>query len=148
MPNQKNCELAVKFTHELGEFASMHEISERETEVFLLLLNGVTTSSDIGAHLSLSPNTVSNHLKSILTKTSTHSKTEAVAAYAQHCTAKLQSIKFFAKRPLVLVIDDDEDFCYLAREELEKRGIRALTETDPFKARAVMVSTRPRCNHQ
>ena len=55
-------------------------LTERELQVFAQLATG-HTNHQIGAELGLSPNTVSNHIKSILTKLHLHNRIQA-AAYA------------------------------------------------------------------
>lgn len=55
-------------------------LSRREVQVLQLLAAG-KSNREIAAHLFLSPNTVANHVRSILTKTRTANRTEA-AGYA------------------------------------------------------------------
>jgi DNA-binding NarL/FixJ family response regulator len=54
------------------------ELSARETEVLVLLADGVSTER-IGETLFLSRNTVRAHVQRVITKLGTHSKLEAVA---------------------------------------------------------------------
>ena len=56
-------------------------LTQREVEVLRLIAVG-KSNRDIANALFVSPNTVANHVRSILTKTSTANRTEA-AAYAR-----------------------------------------------------------------
>jgi len=53
-------------------------VTVRESQILDLVKNGKTTE-DIALHLSLSPNTVRNHVKNILKKLDAKSRTQAVA---------------------------------------------------------------------
>jgi DNA-binding NarL/FixJ family response regulator len=56
-------------------------LTQREVEVLRLIAIG-KSNRDIANMLFVSPNTVANHVRSILTKTNTANRTEA-AAYAR-----------------------------------------------------------------
>jgi predicted ATPase/DNA-binding CsgD family transcriptional regulator len=58
-------------------------LSKRERDVLRLLVEG-QTSQEIGAALSISPNTVNNHVTSILNKLGLDSRTAAVAYAVRH----------------------------------------------------------------
>ena len=94
---------------ELQEFSKLNQFSRRESDIFRLLANRVTTSDQIGKVLGLSPNTVSNHFKNLLQKSETNSKTELLALFTEFCLEKLNP--WFSNsdlKPLQVVMADDE----------------------------------------
>jgi DNA-binding NarL/FixJ family response regulator len=60
-----------------------HGLTEREVEVLRLIATG-KSNHDIAEALFVSPNTVANHVRSILTKTNTANRTEAAAHALRH----------------------------------------------------------------
>jgi DNA-binding NarL/FixJ family response regulator len=58
-------------------------LTPREVEVLRLIASG-KSNHDIAAALFVSPNTVANHVRSILTKTETANRTEAAAYPLRH----------------------------------------------------------------
>lgn len=66
---------------QLVTFAEQNKLTERETEVFVLLANNVVSSADLGKELGVSHHTISNHLKNIFHKTNTGNKAELLAAF-------------------------------------------------------------------
>jgi predicted ATPase/DNA-binding CsgD family transcriptional regulator len=65
-----------------GDASSLPDgLTERELEILKLLARG-KSNRDIGEALFITPNTVANHVKNILSKTATSNRTEA-AAYAR-----------------------------------------------------------------
>jgi DNA-binding CsgD family transcriptional regulator len=75
---------------EVKEFASIHGLTPRETEVFLCLTLKIIQFKDIAIHLNLSPSTVNNHLKSVFEKTRTQSKSELLADFLQYIFNQLK----------------------------------------------------------
>lgn len=61
------------------DFIENYGLTPRETEVFDLLMKGLSRD-EIALELSISPATVKNHTRSILSKTDTHSVRELMAA--------------------------------------------------------------------
>ena len=68
-------------TTQLATFAETNKLTERETEVFVLLANKIVSSVDLGKELGVSHHTISNHLKNIFQKTNTGNKAELLAAF-------------------------------------------------------------------
>ena len=127
---------------EIEEFASSFGLSPREKEVFDLLANKVVHFKDIAQRLKLSPSTVNNHFKSIFDKTRTNSKSELLAAFLRHVLTKLNHCQPLARKPQVLVIDDEPGICEIIVEELTQRGIRAYGYSDPDDALKALASMK------
>ncbi len=120
-------DLEQNLTTEIKDFIAEFSLSQREGHVFLLLVNRITTSEDIGEALGLSPNTVSNHLKSILSKTSTSSKTELLSAFIMYSLKRLDQAKLFTKKTKVLIVDDEPEVGEVLADHLSSRGLECLT---------------------
>lgn len=127
---------------EADEFASSFSLSPREKEVFGLLTNKVVHFKDIAQNLKLSPSTVNNHFKNIFEKTGTNSKSELLAAFLKHVLTKLNHCQPFARKPQVLVIDDEPGICEIIVEELTQRGIKAYGISDPIEALRALASMK------
>lgn len=69
----------------VGEFASEHGLSPREQEVLRLLVEGHDTKG-MAEHLGISHHTVRDHLKHVLRKTSSRSRSELLSAIASAST--------------------------------------------------------------
>ncbi|RZA08442.1 MAG: helix-turn-helix transcriptional regulator, partial [Proteobacteria bacterium] len=61
------------------QYAKGFHLTERETEVFYHLVNRIVSPAELGKKLEISLHTVNNHLKKILEKTNSDSKTELLA---------------------------------------------------------------------
>jgi DNA-binding NarL/FixJ family response regulator/Tfp pilus assembly protein PilZ len=105
-------------------FADNNQLSARESDVLAALLARVTSNEDIAEMLELSPNTVSNHLKSIYSKTETLNKTELMSFFANCCLNHLDKAKRYSKIPRVLIVDDEEDIIDLFQEGLSRHGLK------------------------
>lgn len=119
---------------EVRNFSSQYRFSERETEVFMSLVDKFTTAEAIGLRLGVSPNTVSNHFKNILRKTGTPNKSALLSMYLIHIIKQLRHCKMFERRPRVLVVDDEPDICEILKEDLESRGVIVHAYSDPRQA--------------
>ncbi len=60
-----------------------HDLTEREREVLVLMIDGLN-NREIGEKLIISSSTVKNHVSSILSKLGTSSRTQAVALAVEH----------------------------------------------------------------
>lgn len=66
---------------EVSKFSQKFSLSEREREVFGLLVSRITHSEEIANKLKVSRNTIRNHFQNIFHKTQTGSKTELLAGF-------------------------------------------------------------------
>ncbi|HVK62685.1 MAG TPA: LuxR C-terminal-related transcriptional regulator [Bdellovibrionales bacterium] len=64
---------------EIKSFCTQSTLTPRESEIVLLLAEGVVRIKDIAEKLRLSPNTVNNHVNNVFAKTGTRSKSELLA---------------------------------------------------------------------
>lgn len=119
---------------EVRNFATQFRFSEREIQVFMSLIDKVTTAEAIGQRLGVSPNTISNHFKNILRKTGTTNKSSLLSMFLIHIIKQLRHCKMFERRPRVLVLDDEPDICEILHEDLTARGVVVHSFTDPLKA--------------
>jgi FixJ family two-component response regulator/Tfp pilus assembly protein PilZ len=127
---------------EIDEFASSYGLSPREKEVMGLLAHKIVHFKDIAQHLKLSPSTVNNHFKSIFGKTSTKSKSELLGTFLRHVMTKLDHYKPLARKPQVLVIDDEPGIRDFLVEELTLRGMKVYGFTDPAEAISSLASIK------
>lgn len=63
----------------IDEFASLYQLSPRESEVLRLLVQGFDTAG-LAERLGISPHTVRDHLKNVFRKTSNRSRSELLSA--------------------------------------------------------------------
>ena len=108
-------------------FVETNNLSVRESDVLAALLARITSNEEIAEVLELSPNTVSNHLKSIYSKTQTLNKTELMCFFANCCLNHLDVAKRFSKVPRVLVVDDEVDILDIFQEGLSHHGLEVDT---------------------
>lgn len=132
--------MEMKF--EIDEFASSHGLSPREKEVMGLLAHKVVHFKDIAERLGLSPSTVNNHFKSIFGKTSTKSKSELLGMFLRHIMTKFNEVRPLARKPNVLVIDDEPGIRDFLVEELSLRGMKVYGFTDPAEAISSLASIK------
>lgn len=128
----------VALDQEIIEFTQQTNLSPRESEVFRLLLSGVTTAEQMGRILKISPHTVNNHLQNIFDKTRTPNKTEVVALFVRRLLEHLKHARMFMRQPRVLVVDDEPDIVETIRAYLTQRGVKVLPYTDSMAALAAV----------
>lgn len=116
--------VAIAKTFEIKEFINQHNISDRESDVFLLLANGITTTNEISEQLGLSPNTISNHLNSLLGKTQAKNKAELLAKFLKMHAKKLEETQLLSRRPRLMVISENTEVCKNIQENLSTRGFQ------------------------
>jgi DNA-binding NarL/FixJ family response regulator len=113
---------------ELREFTTRFRLSEREQEVLCLLVQGYTSSESISRMLEISPNTTNNHVKAILDKTGTSSKTELLAAFLKSLLLSYTSYRLLMKKPRVLLIGNAAEQNAALGEKLRLLGIEVFAE--------------------
>lgn len=107
---QANTTLAA----ELRDFAARWHLTPRETEILNLIARGVVRIKDIAEQLTLSPNTVNNHINSIFTKTQTRSKSQLLAIILDHISQRAERFRLFGRTPSLI---------YLGAETSETQGV-------------------------
>lgn len=117
---------------ELGQFSVQYHLSDRERDVFSLLLGQTVTTDKMASKLGLSPNTVSNHIKSILRKVGVAGKAELVVLFTRYLALSTAQQNMFLRNPRVVVVDDEVEFCDILRENFSSRGIDVKATSDPF----------------
>jgi DNA-binding NarL/FixJ family response regulator len=124
--------MALKSLVEL--YSRNFQLTDRESEVFYQLVNRVVAPADIGKKLSISLHTVNNHLKKILEKTNSDSKTELLADFLLFLEKqKLQNGQALTP-PRVLLLDDESDLTKMLQHFFQLRNIESYTFNDPIKA--------------
>ena len=91
---------------ETKTFCRSFKLTPRETDVVDVLVNGTVRIKDVADHLRLSPNTVNNHVNSILLKTKTRSKTELLSILLNRMAEELLQCRLMAKTPRLVILSD------------------------------------------
>ena len=92
---------------ETTNFAQGFRLTPRESEIVVVLAEGVTRIKDIAQRLKLSPNTVNNHVNSIFMKTKARSKSQLLAMLLGRLSVELQSSRLFRQSPRVALLSSD-----------------------------------------
>ena len=92
---------------EIKTFCEGFRLTPRETEIVTVMAEGAVRIRDIAGHLSLSPNTVNNHVNSIFTKTKTRSKSQLLASLLSRIADELESARRFRRQPKIFFISQD-----------------------------------------
>ncbi|MCO5142187.1 MAG: response regulator [Oligoflexia bacterium] len=116
------------------QYAQKFQLTERENDVLFQLTNRNVSPQDIGKALNISLHTVNNHLKKILEKTNSDSKTELLADFLLFLEQQKFQIESVEKKPKVLILDDESDLTELLAEYLKTKGIICYREHDPLAA--------------
>lgn len=116
------------------QYAKNFHLTDRETEVFYHLVNRVVSPAELGKKLDISLHTVNNHLKKILEKTHSDSKTELLADFLLFLEKQKLQNEVPAVRPRVLILDDESDLTSILQQFFQMRGIESYTYNDPVTA--------------
>lgn len=116
------------------QYAKNFHLTERETEVFFHLANRIVSPVELGKKLEISLHTVNNHLKKILEKTRSDSKTELLADFLLFLEKQKLQNDVPALRPRVLILDDETDLTAILQQFFQMRGIESYTYNDPVAA--------------
>jgi len=116
------------------QYARSFHLTEREMEVLYHLVNRTVSPAELGKKLSISLHTVNNHLKKILEKTRSDSKTELLADFLLFLEKQKNQSEPPAPRPRVLILDDEADLTKMLQHFFQLRNIESVTYNDPFAA--------------
>lgn len=103
-------------------------------EVLYHLVNRTVSPAELGKKLSISLHTVNNHLKKILEKTNSDSKTELLADFLLFLEKQKLSAEVPMVRPRVLILDDETDLTKMLQHFFQSRNIESYTYNDPVQA--------------
>ena len=67
--------------HATERFARDHRLTQRESDIFSLLVDGVGSASGLARALKISENTINNHFKNLYRRTDTNSRTELMSLF-------------------------------------------------------------------
>ncbi len=118
----------------VDHYAKNFHLTERETEVFFHLVNRIVIPAELGKKLNISLHTVNNHLKKILEKTKSDSKTELLADFLLFLEKQKMEPSLPSVKPRVLILDDENDLTKMLQQFFHLRNIDAHTFNDPFAA--------------
>lgn len=116
------------------QYAKNFHLTERETEVFFHLVNRIVSPAELGKKLSISLHTVNNHLKKILEKINSDSKTELLADFLLFIEKQKISPDLPTIKPRVLILDDETDLTKMLQHFFHLRNIESHTFNDPLLA--------------
>lgn len=116
---------------EIHNWSREFRLSDREVQIMGLMVSGHVSAEEIGKQLGVSPHTVKNHIKNMLTKTGFGQKAELLAAFTRKLLKRSTDYRLMSKRPRVLVVDDEPDICSVVEQDLTDRGMRVFTCTNP-----------------
>jgi FixJ family two-component response regulator len=116
------------------QYARNFHLTEREMEVFYHLVNRTVNPAELGKKLSISLHTVNNHLKKILEKTHSDSKTELLADFLMFLEKQKMAVGQSEMRPRVLILDDESELTKMLQNFFQLRNIDSYTYNDPEKA--------------
>jgi len=119
---------------EISLFSSEYSLSEREQDILSILVTRASSTENIARQLKISHNTVNNHLKKIMEKTQCTSKTALVSSFCKFIYKRLSHLRFFARKPRVLIVDDEDEILELLQEHLDEFGFKVYTESEATKA--------------
>jgi FixJ family two-component response regulator len=116
------------------QYARSFHLTEREMEVLYHLVNRIVNPAELGKKLGISLHTVNNHLKKILEKTNSDSKTELLADFLLFLEKQKMSSEAPMVRPRVLILDDETELTKMLQHFFQSRNIESHTFNDPVQA--------------
>ncbi len=114
---------------EIKEFCKRSHLTPRESDILKILVEGTVRIKDVAARLSLSPNTINNHVNSIFTKTRTTSKSQLLAGFLNSVAEELQRARFMRQTPQVLLLASQPERFKGVAETLRSNGFFVCFET-------------------
>jgi FixJ family two-component response regulator len=124
----------VALKNYVEQYARSFHLTEREMEVLYHLVNRTVSPAELGKKLSISLHTVNNHLKKILEKTNSDSKTELLADFLLFLDKQKNASDVPMVRPRVLILDDETDLTKMLQHFFQSRNIESHTFNDPVLA--------------
>ncbi len=109
---------------EINSFCKSFRLTPRESEVVGVLAEGVVRIKDIADRLSLSPNTVNNHVNSIFLKTKTRSKSQLLAMLLNRISEDLLWARWMSQTPKLLCLMENVNDATVWKSELEKQRLK------------------------
>lgn len=116
------------------QYAKNFHLTDRETEVLFHLANRIVSPAELGKTMEISLHTVNNHLKKILEKTNSDSKTELLADFLLFLEKQKLSADVPNVRPRVLILDDETELTKMLQHFFQLRNIESYTYNDPVQA--------------
>ncbi len=117
---------------EIRSFCSAHHLTPRECEILVSLVEGVVRIKDIATRMTLSPNTVNNHVNSIFVKTKSRSKSQLLSHLLTYVAEELQAARALKRKVRVAIVDADSKDSALLMTNLLKRGFEAASFETSF----------------
>lgn len=127
-------EKIVALKNYVEQYARSFHLTEREMEVLYHLVNRTVSPAELGKKLNISLHTVNNHLKKILEKTNSDSKTELLADFLLFIEKQKVNSEVPLVRPRVLILDDESDLTKMLQQFFHSRNIESHTFNDPILA--------------
>lgn len=118
----------------LKDFGNSLRLTPEESKVIVAISQGAANTSDLEKNPTLQGIDLNSILPSIFFKCSVSSIGQLMAQMLNFSVSRQHTCMEFHRRPNVLVIDDEPEICDLISGELEVRGVRCFTFTDPVKA--------------
>lgn len=122
MESQTEFVTSAALEAEIKAFCSAHSLTRRECEILGSLVEGVVRIKDIATRMSLSPNTVNNHVNSIFVKTKARSKSQLLSHLLTYVAEELQAARAFRRRVRVAIVDADAKDAQKLAFDLDARG--------------------------
>lgn len=132
MESQTEFVTSAALEAEIKSFCGAHSLTRRECEILGSLVEGVVRIKDIATRMSLSPNTVNNHVNSIFVKTKARSKSQLLSHLLTYVAEELQAARALKRRVRVAVVDADTKDAQALVQELTKRGFDAASFETAF----------------
>lgn len=116
------------------QYARNFQLTDREMEVLYHLVNRTVNPIELGKKLNISLHTVNNHLKKILEKTRSDSKTELLADFLLYLERQKTKPSGPPRCPRVLILDDETELTKMLQRFFRSRDIESYVYNDPVPA--------------
>jgi DNA-binding NarL/FixJ family response regulator len=116
------------------QYSRNFHLTDREMEVLYHLANRTVSPIELGKKLNISLHTVNNHLKKILEKTNSDSKTELLADFLLFLEKQKMNAEAPLVRPKVLILDDETELTKMLQNFFQIRNIDSYSFNDSLLA--------------